>query len=86
VLISGGGKILCVGCDCAASLGDVPTTISCPNAVISPALINAHDLPFRKIMGLKYPAIPLLTTGPPQICPPLKNGPPGRSGCGRPLK
>ena len=33
-------KISCVGCDCA---DETATVISCPNGVISPALINPHD-------------------------------------------
>ncbi|HMG55700.1 MAG TPA: hypothetical protein VK601_19510, partial [Kofleriaceae bacterium] len=34
------GKVGCVGCKCAAG-GE--TTITCPDAVISPGLINTHD-------------------------------------------
>src|ERR1041384_2341356 len=34
------GKIACVGCNCAAG-GE--TVITCPDAVISPGLINTHD-------------------------------------------
>lgn len=34
------GKISCVGCDCAANGA---TVITCPQGVISPGLINAHD-------------------------------------------
>ncbi len=33
-------KITCVGCDCDA---ENATVISCPDGVVSPALINAHD-------------------------------------------
>lgn len=33
--------IECVGCDCATS--EPTVVVSCPDAVISPALINAHD-------------------------------------------
>lgn len=34
------GTITCVGCDCAAGS---ETTITCPQGVISPGLINTHD-------------------------------------------
>ena len=39
-----GTSILCTGCDCGseAAASDA-TTISCPDSVISPALINPHD-------------------------------------------
>ncbi len=40
VAVDGTGQITCVGCDCAAG-GE--TTIVCPDAVISPGLINTHD-------------------------------------------
>jgi large repetitive protein len=40
VAIDTTGHISCVGCDCAAG-GE--TTISCPDASISPGLINTHD-------------------------------------------
>jgi imidazolonepropionase-like amidohydrolase len=40
VAVDDTGKITCVGCDCAAG-GE--TTISCPDAAISPGLINTHD-------------------------------------------
>lgn len=42
LLVAADGKIACVGCDCAASAEDV-TVLDCPGAVVSPALINAHD-------------------------------------------
>lgn len=37
---SANGTITCVGCDCADASA---TVVSCPDGVISPALINAHD-------------------------------------------
>ncbi|MBC7975243.1 MAG: lamin tail domain-containing protein [Myxococcales bacterium] len=40
VAIDPAGKISCVGCNCATG-GE--TTLSCPDAVISPGLINTHD-------------------------------------------
>jgi len=40
VAVDAGGKISCVGCDCAVG-GE--TTITCPDASISPGLINTHD-------------------------------------------
>jgi len=40
VLIGANGVIECVGCDCSAEGAQV---ITCPNAVVSPALINAHE-------------------------------------------
>ena len=44
VLISDGGVILCVGCDCESETeAEGATEIVCPQGVISPALINAHD-------------------------------------------
>lgn len=36
------GMIACVGCDCSNS-EENPTKIICPNSVVSPGLINAHD-------------------------------------------
>ena len=44
ILISSGGDIGCVGCDCS----DHPeyagaTVITCPDGIVSPGLINAHD-------------------------------------------
>lgn len=39
---SAGATIVCAGCDCAAQATDA-TVVSCPEAVISPGLINAHD-------------------------------------------
>ncbi len=40
VVVGADGRITCVGCDCAA---DGATRVICPDAVISPGLINAHD-------------------------------------------
>jgi ketosteroid isomerase-like protein len=40
VLVDSTGKIACTGCDCAVG-GE--TTITCPDASISPGLINTHD-------------------------------------------
>lgn len=42
VLVDENGIIQCVGCDCAAQAADA-TQVICPDAVISPGLINAHD-------------------------------------------
>lgn len=42
VLVGEEGLIECVGCDCVAPL-DVATRVICPDAVISPGLINSHD-------------------------------------------
>lgn len=42
VLVDGSGTITCVGCDCATKAADA-TKVICPDAVISPGLINAHD-------------------------------------------
>ncbi len=42
VLLGADGLIQCVGCDCAAQAGDA-TKVICPDAVVSPGLINAHD-------------------------------------------
>ena len=40
VAVDATGKITCAGCNCAAG-GE--TTITCPDAAISPGLINTHD-------------------------------------------
>src|SRR5690242_13197853 len=40
VAIDGTGQITCVGCNCAQG-GE--TTITCPDAAISPGLIDTHD-------------------------------------------
>ncbi len=42
VLVDDTGTISCVGCDCAAK-AEGATKVICPDAVISPGLINAHD-------------------------------------------
>ncbi len=42
VLVDASGTIACVGCDCTSSAGDA-TRITCPDGVISPGLINAHE-------------------------------------------
>jgi hypothetical protein len=42
VAVNKDGTIVCVGCDCAASV-PIATTITCPAGVISPGLINTHD-------------------------------------------
>jgi cytosine/adenosine deaminase-related metal-dependent hydrolase len=44
VFIDGTGKIACVAASCAATTGyGAATVLSCPQAVISPGLVNAHD-------------------------------------------
>jgi large repetitive protein len=44
VLIDPSGAIACTGCACGAADGGVGATeVVCPNGVISPGLINAHD-------------------------------------------
>lgn len=40
VSVDAGGKITCVGCDCAAAAA---TRLTCADAVVSPALINLHE-------------------------------------------
>jgi hypothetical protein len=42
LLVDGTGVIQCVGCDCSADASGA-TTVSCPNGVISPGLVNTHD-------------------------------------------
>ncbi len=42
VLIDEQGKIACVDCDCSAQASGA-TVVTCPDAVVSPGLINAHD-------------------------------------------
>ncbi len=42
VAFDGDGRILCVGCDCSDRM-DGATVIECPDAVVSPGLINTHD-------------------------------------------
>ena len=44
VAVSAGGTIECVGCDCASAASAAgATAIVCPNGVVSPGLVNAHD-------------------------------------------
>lgn len=44
VLISAAGLITCAGCDCSAAAGAASAArLTCPRAVVSPGLINAHD-------------------------------------------
>jgi cysteine-rich repeat protein len=42
VLVDAQGVISCVGCDCD-TMAPAATVVSCPQGVISPGLINAHD-------------------------------------------
>jgi hypothetical protein len=42
VLVDNTGAITCVGCDCETKAPDA-TKVICPDAVVSPGLINAHD-------------------------------------------
>ncbi|MEZ4406611.1 MAG: hypothetical protein R3A52_09060 [Polyangiales bacterium] len=42
VSVDASGRITCVGCDCSAGAAGV-TTVVCPDGVVSPGLINAHD-------------------------------------------
>lgn len=53
VLVDATGAIACVGCDCSSAPGAAGATrISCPDGVLSPGLINAHEhLTFQ---GLPY--------------------------------
>ena len=44
VLVDAAGMIRCVGCDCSAAEGaSAATRVVCPDGVVSPGLINAHD-------------------------------------------
>ena len=44
VVISSGGDIACVGCDCSGQSEYAgATVITCPDGIVSPGLINAHD-------------------------------------------
>src|SRR5580700_4112289 len=44
VFVDGTGKIACVAASCSTTAGyGSATVLSCPDAVISPGLINAHD-------------------------------------------
>lgn len=42
VLVGADGRIACVGCDCSA-MATGATEVVCPDGVVSPGLINAHD-------------------------------------------
>ncbi len=42
VVVDGTGVIVCVGCDCDGMAPDA-TRVECPEAVISPGLINTHE-------------------------------------------
>lgn len=42
VVVDGAGLIVCVGCDCDGMAPDA-TRVSCPEAVVSPGLINTHE-------------------------------------------
>ena len=55
VLIDATGHIACVGCDCSAGAAGA-STIVCPDGVISPGLINAHE-------HLTYQGRPYTNTG-----------------------
>ena len=44
VLVDAEGDIACVGCDCMdAATAAGATIVSCPDSVVSPGLVNAHD-------------------------------------------
>lgn len=52
VLVDAAGNIACVGCDCSAKAAGV-AKVTCPEAVISPSLINSHDhVTFQASPGL----------------------------------
>ena len=58
-LVIDNGVVTCAACDCSASAGyATASTVSCPNGVISPGLINTHD----HITYLKNGPIPHGTT------------------------
>lgn len=42
VLVDASGNITCTGCNCESQATN-PTVITCPEAVVSPGLINTHD-------------------------------------------
>jgi len=42
VVVDANGKIACVGCDCTAKASGM-ARVTCPEAVITPSLINSHD-------------------------------------------
>lgn len=44
VFVDATGTIACVGCDCSATAGaSAATHVTCPNGVVSPGLVNAHE-------------------------------------------
>ncbi|MDP1830211.1 MAG: lamin tail domain-containing protein [Archangium sp.] len=44
VLLDASGSITCAACDCTAAAGAATATlVVCPQAIVSPGLINAHD-------------------------------------------
>lgn len=44
VFVDATGTIACVGCDCTAAAGAAAAThLTCPNGVVSPGLVNAHE-------------------------------------------
>jgi cytosine/adenosine deaminase-related metal-dependent hydrolase len=58
VLVNGDtGKISCVGCNCSDSPdAKGATTITCPDGVVSPGLINAHDhLGYNQTPPISHP-------------------------------
>ena len=49
VLVSAAGTITCAACNCAAGATAATAQVNCPNASISPGLINPHDhITFQK--------------------------------------
>ena len=56
VLVDGTGTITCAACDCTAAAGaSTATLVVCPQAIVSPGLINSHD-------HISYQSSPLLRT------------------------
>ena len=44
LLLGGDGKIACADCDCSGEAGfSEATVVACPNGVVAPGLINAHE-------------------------------------------
>jgi cytosine/adenosine deaminase-related metal-dependent hydrolase len=43
VWLDASGTITCVGCDCGDATTEEATIVTCPDAVVSPGLINPHD-------------------------------------------
>lgn len=53
VMVDATGSITCVGCDCSTTAGAATaSTVSCPDAVLSPGLINAHE--HLTFLGVPY--------------------------------